>query len=82
MAEIYSGGGFWRFNASILLALNRRKKEMKTVEKKRTVSFMVPEAVDDQIEYLASIETRSKSNLIRRAVELYLAQYSDSTPTT
>jgi hypothetical protein len=76
---MYAGSQFQRFNVRILIELIG-KTDMSTETKKRTASFMLSQEMDDKIEYLASIEARTKTYYIRRALEKYLAEYPDPTP--
>ncbi len=52
---------------------------MKTA-KERTISVRFTPEINEKLERVAEIESRTKSHYVRRALEQYLAQYPEPTP--
>jgi len=52
---------------------------MLTEKRERNVSVALPPSIDNQIEYLAKTESRTKSYYLRRAIEQFLATYPEPT---
>jgi len=75
MATISHCGWFRGFNVSIVLFVSRVKEMLELQVKERNISAKVPNMLDDKLEYLAARQLRSKSFIIRAALEQYLLKF-------